>query len=595
MRVALYARVSTERQEKERTIGSQVEALEARASAEGWDIALRCTDDGCSGARLDRPGLDELRDAAAARRIDTVVALCPDRLARNYVHQALVLEELARFGVSVLFLEGGQADDPQGRLLAQIQAAVAEFERTKIVDRNRRGKLWRARQGEVVSGNVPYGYRKVPPSGGLPGRVEVHVEEAAVVRQMFAWHTSGDVSIREIAIRLMEAEIPAPAGGRIWHPGTIGPMLRQRAYTGTLYYNRRIIHTDNPRLPHYSPDHRPVRETRPEGEWIGVTVPPIVDLETWTRSQAQHSRNRAFSPRNVAPERYLLRYLVRCGECGQSRQAHQRKKGETLYCSYRCTTSLPMHLRAERLRCSQPAARADELDELVWGEVLRHLEHPELILRSCAPSSGGAASVDAVRQLAELRAQQSRLIDAYQAGAITLAELETRRKPIADRTGELEQQVEKADRQHWTQADLASRIDEFATKVKNQLATMDFLRRQQLVRTVIDKVTVVDDRVEIGFKIPLPASLKEGRSPSSKLSRLRRDRQDRPETRLPVQGPPPFLCTADGRRALELEGERPRQHRRLQGLVPPHGARADRLVPHLCPGGAQPRHLRCLL
>jgi len=87
MRVALYARVSTERQERERTIGSQVEALQARAAAEGWAVELSCADDGHSGARLDRPGLDQVRDAAAAGRIDAVVALCPDRLARNYVHQ----------------------------------------------------------------------------------------------------------------------------------------------------------------------------------------------------------------------------------------------------------------------------------------------------------------------------------------------------------------------------------------------------------------------------------------------------------------------------------------------------------------------------
>jgi len=558
MRVALYARVSTERQEKERTIGSQIDALEVRALAEGWDIALRCTDDGYSGARLDRPGLDAVRDAAAAARIDTVVALCPDRLARNYVHQALVLEELARFGVSVLFLEGGQADDPQGKLLAQIQAAVAEFERTKIVDRNRRGKLWRARQGEVVSGHVPYGYRKVAASDGLPGRVEVHGDEAAVVRQIFAWHASGDVSIRAIAIRLMEAAIPAPAGGRIWHPGTIGPMLRQRAYAGTLYYNRRIIHTEATRLPHYAADHRPVRETRPEEDWIAVSVPAIVDLETWTRSQAQHSRNRAFSARNVTSDRYLLRYLVRCGECGQSRQAHQRKKGETLYCSYRCTTALPMHLRADHLRCSQPAARADELDELVWGEVLRHLEHPELILRNCGPSNDGAPSVDTVRQLAELRAQQSRLLDAYQAGAITLPELEARRKPIADRTGELEQQAHKADSQRWTTTDLAGRIDEFVGEVRSQLATMDFPRRQQLVRTVVDKVTVVDDRVEIAFKIPLPASLKEGRSPGSRLSRLRRQCQDPAKARLSEPGPSPLLWTSQRRRAFQRHGQGPR-------------------------------------
>ncbi len=90
MRVALYARVSTDRQEQQQTIGSQLEALHDQVAAEGWQVELSCTDDGYSGMRLDRPGLDRVRDAAAARLIDAVVVLCPDRLARNYVHQALV-------------------------------------------------------------------------------------------------------------------------------------------------------------------------------------------------------------------------------------------------------------------------------------------------------------------------------------------------------------------------------------------------------------------------------------------------------------------------------------------------------------------------
>ena len=113
MRVALYARVSTERQEKEKTIGSQLDALQARAATETWAVEMTCADEGYSGARLDRPGLDRVRDAAATGLIDAVVALCPDRLARNYVHQMIILDELARFGVSVVFLDGGPVEAPK--------------------------------------------------------------------------------------------------------------------------------------------------------------------------------------------------------------------------------------------------------------------------------------------------------------------------------------------------------------------------------------------------------------------------------------------------------------------------------------------------
>ncbi len=281
MRVALYARVSTDRQEKQRTIGSQLEALEAKAAAEGWVVELRCNDDGYTGTRLDRPGLDRVRDAAAASLIDAVVVLCPDRLSRNYLHQALVLDELARFGVSVFFVEGGLADDPHGRLVAQIQAAVAEFERTKVLERNRRGKLWRARQGAVVAASAAYGYRKLPAADGLPARLEIREDQAGVVRDIFDWHADEGLSIRSIAIRLIEAGVPSPRGHQLWSTSTLDRLVRNEVYAGTLYYNRHVLLPAPERLARHAPGHRPIKQRRPEEEWIAVSVPAIVDADTW--------------------------------------------------------------------------------------------------------------------------------------------------------------------------------------------------------------------------------------------------------------------------------------------------------------------------
>lgn len=424
MRVALYARVSTERQERQRTIDSQLEVVRVRANSEGWQVAMICLDDGHSGAHLDRPGLDRVRDAAAARLIDAVVVLCPDRLARNYVHQMIVLEELGRFGVQVVFCEGGQTDDPHGRLLVQIQGAVAEFERTKIIERNRRGKLFRARQGAVVSGQAPYGYRKVAASEGLPARLEIYEPEADVIRQIFSWHVHEALSVRQIAIRLTESRIPSPKGKPVWSTSTLDRLLRQDAYAGTFFYNKRSYLPPQERVPRHSPGHRPITQFRPRSEWIGVAVPTIVDLKTWTHSQSLHQMNSRFSPRHVGAEKYLLRYLVRCGECGQARASGGRTRPdghEDRY--YRCDAVLPMHLRAERLRCSQPSTRADELDELVWQEVERHLHHPDLIVKACSLPRGSDADAStraARRKLNELQTQKRRLVDAYQAGAIKL-------------------------------------------------------------------------------------------------------------------------------------------------------------------------------
>jgi DNA invertase Pin-like site-specific DNA recombinase len=161
VRVALYARVSTDVQEARGSIGSQLQTLREWAVREAHDLVAEYVDDGCSGARLDRPGLDSLRDSAERGLFEAILCLTPDRLARSYPYQFLVLEELARHGVRVLFFDAPDLDDdPQVRLLTEMQGVIAECERAKIAERNRRGRLFRARSGEVVHHKVPYGYRR---------------------------------------------------------------------------------------------------------------------------------------------------------------------------------------------------------------------------------------------------------------------------------------------------------------------------------------------------------------------------------------------------------------------------------------------------
>src|SRR6266571_8329459 len=138
MRVALYARVSTDVQEARGSIGSQIQTLREWAVQEAHDLVAEFVDDGHSGARLDRPGLDALRDAAEAGLLDAVWCLSPDRLARVYAYQVIVLDELARHGVSVRFTDAPPLDDdPQARLLTQVQGVIAEYERAKIAERYR--------------------------------------------------------------------------------------------------------------------------------------------------------------------------------------------------------------------------------------------------------------------------------------------------------------------------------------------------------------------------------------------------------------------------------------------------------------------------
>jgi site-specific DNA recombinase len=298
MRVACYARVSTERQERQGTIASQLDALHRFARDQNHEVvsAYVCVDDGHSGSRLDRPGLDQLRDGAEAGAFEAVLILCPDRLARKYAYQVLILEELERWHVRVIFLEAPPGDDPHARLLVQIQGAIAEYERMKITERYRRGKLFRARQGEVVSGQVPYGYRRIPRRDGVPAHLEIAEPEAQVVRQIFAWHVEERLSIRQITLRLTESAHPSATGRPHWGHSVVGRLLRKEAYIGTLYFNRHEVldgeaPTAGRRRP---PKHRTRR--RPTSEWIPISIPPLISEDLFRRSQAIHPDNSRFSP-----------------------------------------------------------------------------------------------------------------------------------------------------------------------------------------------------------------------------------------------------------------------------------------------------------
>jgi site-specific DNA recombinase len=162
IRAAFYARVSSEQQAAAHTIESQLAALSERARADGSPVPLerQFVDDGYSGATLVRPALDRLRDVVALGGVDRIYVHSPDRLARNYAYQVLLIDEWHRAGIDVVFLNRSLGQSPEDDLLLQVQGVVAEYERAKIMERSRRGKKHAAQHGSLnVMSNAPYGYR----------------------------------------------------------------------------------------------------------------------------------------------------------------------------------------------------------------------------------------------------------------------------------------------------------------------------------------------------------------------------------------------------------------------------------------------------
>ena len=240
MRAAIYARVSTERQERQQTIDSQLTALRAWASAQEHALAEVHVfrDDGYSGSRLDRPGLDGLRDAIHDAAIDVVAVFSPDRLARKYAYQVLLLEEFRRAGCEVVFLHHPISDDPNDQLLLQIQGAIAEYERAVLAERFRRGKLQRARDGHILGNKAPYGYRCEPKRDTVPARLVIDEAEADMVRQMYTWVAVEGMTVRQCVKRLNDGPWITRSGRSHWSCSVGYHILSDPVYTGTAYANR---------------------------------------------------------------------------------------------------------------------------------------------------------------------------------------------------------------------------------------------------------------------------------------------------------------------------------------------------------------------
>jgi site-specific DNA recombinase len=513
VKVAIYARVSTERQAERGTIGSQLAALRDQVSTAGHELISEFIDDGQSGARLDRPGLDALRDAAEAGLFDAVWCHSPDRLARVYAYQVLVLDELARFGVEVHFTDAPDfaTGDPQATLLTQVQGVIAEYEKAKIAERYRRGKLFRARAGEIITWKTAYGYRRVARSAATgPAHLEIYEPEAAVVRRIFTDRAAG-TTVRQICRSLNADRVPSPTGKATWAHSTLSRLLRNEAYVGRVYFNR----TES------MPDRRPARRSRQvprdRADWIPIDCPRIVTDEVFEAAGRVAVDNSQWSPRRAEPGQWLLKGLVKCGACSVGTNCHKmRGRNGTWHRYYYCRNHDPLRAGGQDRRCPERNIRADALDEFVFDQIKQALLQPDLLLTGehtvavTAPVPDDqlltAELARIARKLDAADAEKRRLVDLYQAGLIELPELQRRAADVAARHRELQAKRTSLAEQRTALArgnQVHRRVHDFAERVRGVIDQLDAVQKQQLLRLLIEEVRVTGWHVEIRLRIAL--------------------------------------------------------------------------------------------
>jgi site-specific DNA recombinase len=262
---ALYARVSSAKQQLNENIASQITAIQEYAQQNDYQISPQhiYKDDGFSGAHLDRPALDRLRDAVAQGEVEAVLILSLDRLARQVAHQHIVVDELKQAGCEVIFTSHSFGTSPAEQMLQQMTGVFAQYERAMITERCRRGRLHRARQGQLWMKEGPYGYTYIPRTENCPGKLVINQAEAEVVRMIFHLLIDEQLSTYQINERLYQSGIRTRRGNERWSDGTIINLLRNTVYTGRYCYNKhQHVPAKRKNMPGGAPPRKPELQSR---------------------------------------------------------------------------------------------------------------------------------------------------------------------------------------------------------------------------------------------------------------------------------------------------------------------------------------------
>jgi site-specific DNA recombinase len=479
-------------------------------------------EDGYSGATLVRPGLERLRDVVAAGGIDRLYVHAPDRLARQYADQVLLVDEVQRAGVEVVFLNRDLGQTPEDELLLQVQGMVAAYERAKILERRRRGKRHAAQAGSVsVLSAAPYGYRYVSTyEGGGQARCEIHVEEARVVRQIFDWVGQARLTLGEGGRRLRRAGVQTRTGKPVWDRGTVWGMLKNPASGGMAGLGKTRVGPLRPRL--RAQRGRPLQPRRayppyevPTEAWIRGPVPALMEPALFEAVQEQLRDHQRYTRPRQRGARYVLQGLVQCARCRYAYDGKPVSPGAAqgrsrAYAYDRCIGTDAYRCGGQRV-CDNTQVRTERLEAALWREVHGLLEHPahleqEYRRRLASPAQpgqgGGLAMVQA--QLGKLRQGLARLIDRDAEGLLEKSAFEPRITRLKQRIAQLEAQAKQLADEAALPADLRlimGRLEDFAAQVTQGLDQADWLTRRALMRTLVKRVEVDHHHVKVVFRV----------------------------------------------------------------------------------------------
>lgn len=507
-RAGYLARVSTENQKDEATIESQIAEIKERIKQDGNTLTEECIyiDEGYTGELLARPELDKLRDDAKNHKFDVLYVYDRGRIARLYYLQQVIIEELFDLSIEFVTLHDVKAETPEEKVLQAMQGVFHEYEKVKITERFRRGKLYKVKKGELLGYNPLYGYDYIHKTKEKNGYFVINPAEAKIVKKIFYWVGIEMISLREVIRRLYELKIPPRKQKRItWTKGPIARMLRDETYIGNHYYlkTEAVVSRSSKCKNHYHRVKKNSRRVRPKEEWIKISVPAIIkDKELFYKVQQQLDLNKKFASRNTKRE-YLLQGLIYC-PCGQKRTG----EGIDGHLYYRCTDRL--HRFPLPAQCRRAGVNAKVADTLVWNKIIAMLNSPRTIQKQAErwlrtqklrEQNQGNVLDDIKNEKEKLREEEQRYSIAYGQGIMPLEVYQTRMAELADKRKVLElKKVEVKPQINLRNVISLKKLVRLAIEI---IKTFDFSDKKHVIRQLVEKITADKKLVVISGHIPI--------------------------------------------------------------------------------------------
>jgi site-specific DNA recombinase len=544
-RAILYARVSTDEQARSGySLAQQIEALRAYAANEGFEVLEEVQDPGQSGASLERTGMDRVRNLVAGGGVSVVLAQDRDRFAREPAYLFYLREEFAQHQTALRALNDRGDESPEGELTTGILDQIARYERLKIAERSRRGKLRKAREGKIVATKHPtYGFRYNASRDGY----EVDQEAMAVVARIFRMVGTEGIAIRGVKRTFEREGLPSPQGKNIWGQFFIREAINDDAYRphsreeieelvakgqmspevasrldpeeryGVWWFNRRRIKTyqetvNGPDGKRYKK--RAMTTWRPEAEWIAVPVPDSgIPQESIDLAREAIKDNVKYSQNNRRPW-VLSGGIARCGECGWGMSTHSvwGPKSKHVNHYYRCSKAQVNYAYKSCLNTKHH--RADRLEPIIWDYVSGVMKNPEelradldrmieLERKGTRGDPGKEAKLWA-EKLAEVDRKRARYQEAFAADAMTLPELKAYLSQLDETRKTAEHELETLrGREEYVQELEANRdalLDSLEAQAPEALDSLTPDQRHQWYKLLQLRANVfADGRVEVSW------------------------------------------------------------------------------------------------